>query len=179
MKKLIVIGGPTASGKTGLAIQIANHFQTEIINADSRQFYKRMNIGTAKPTLQEQSQAVHHFVDFLEPNEDYNAGRFETEALDKIKLIHAKNEYAVVVGGSGLYLRTLCEGMDDLPETDPKLRNKYNLLFQVEGLEALQNLLSEKDPEYFSVVDIKNPHRLIRALEVIEQTGSTYSSLRK
>ena len=179
MKKLIVIGGPTASGKTGLAIELARFYKTEIINADSRQFYKYMDIGTAKPTQEELSQAVHHFVDFLEPDQEYNAGRFESDALAKIAEIHGKNDYAIVVGGSGLYIRTLCEGMDDLPETDPELRAKYNQLFKDEGLEVLQKLLIEKDPDYFEVVDRNNPHRIIRALEVIEQTGVTYSSLRK
>nr|MBP6335723.1 tRNA (adenosine(37)-N6)-dimethylallyltransferase MiaA [Bacteroidia bacterium] len=112
MKKIIVIGGPTASGKTGLAIELAKRYNTEIINADSRQFYKYMNIGTAKPTPDEQLQAKHHFIDFLEPDEEYNAGRFEIDALKTISEIHEKNDYAIVVGGSGLYLRTLCEGMD-------------------------------------------------------------------
>ena len=179
MKKLIVIGGPTASGKTGLAIEIANHYNTEIINADSRQFYKFMDVGTAKPTKEELAQAVHHFIDFLEPDQEYNAGRFEIDALAKIAEIHEKNDYAVVVGGSGLYIRTLCEGMDDLPETNPEIRAKYNQLFKDEGLEFLQKQLIEKDPDYYEVVDTNNPHRIIRALEVIEQTGVTYSSLRK
>ena len=179
MKKIIVIGGPTASGKTGLAIELAKHYKTEIINADSRQFYRYMDIGTAKPTKEELSQAIHHFIDFLEPDQEYNAGRYESDALMKISEIHDNNDYAIVVGGSGLYIRTLCEGMDDLPETDPELRSKYNQLFKDEGLEVLQNLLIEKDPEYFEVVDRNNPHRLIRALEVIEQTGVAYSTLRK
>ncbi|MBP6532998.1 MAG: tRNA (adenosine(37)-N6)-dimethylallyltransferase MiaA [Bacteroidia bacterium] len=179
MKKVIVIGGPTASGKTGLAIELAKRYNTETINADSRQFYKYMNIGTAKPTPEEQSQAKHHFIDFLEPDEEYNAGRFEIDALKAISEIHEKNEYAIVVGGSGLYLRTLCEGMDALPETDPELREKYNQLYKDQGLETIQKLLFEKDPDYYLIVDIKNPHRIIRALEVIEQTGTTYSSLRK
>jgi tRNA dimethylallyltransferase len=179
MKKVIVIGGPTASGKTGLAIDLAKRYKTEIINADSRQFYKYMDIGTAKPTSEELAQVKHHFIDFLEPDEEYNAGRFEIDALKKIAEIHEKNDYAIVVGGSGLYLRTLCEGMDDLPETDPELRDKYNQLYKDQGLETLQKLLLQKDPDYYLVVDIKNPHRIIRALEVIEQTGTTYSSLRK
>jgi tRNA dimethylallyltransferase len=179
MKKLIVIGGPTASGKTGLAIELAKHYKTEIINADSRQFYKYMDIGTAKPTIDELEQVKHHFIDFLEPDQEYNAGRFEVDALAKIAEIHQKNDHVVVVGGSGLYIRTLCEGMDDLPETNPEIRAKYNQLFKEEGLEYLQKQLIEKDPDYYEIVDINNPHRIIRALEVIEQTGVTYSSLRK
>ena len=138
-----------------------------------------MDIGTAKPTKEELAQAVHHFIDFLEPDQEYNAGRFEIDALAKIAEIHEKNDYAVVVGGSGLYIRTLCEGMDDLPETNPEIRAKYNQLFKDEGLEFLQKQLIEKDPDYYEVVDTNNPHRIIRALEVIEQTGVTYSSLRK
>ena len=179
MKKLIVIGGPTATGTPGLAVEIAYHYNTGIINADRRQFYKFMDVGTAKPTKEELAQAVHHFIDFLERDQEYYAGRCEIDALAKIAEIHEKNDYAVVVGGSGLYIRTLCEGMDDLPETNPEIRAKYNQLFKDEGLGFLQKQLIEKDPDYYEVVDTNNPHRIIRALEVIEQTGVTYSSLRK
>lgn len=179
MKKLIIIGGPTASGKTGLSILLANHYETEIVNADSRQFYKQMDIGTAKPTKAELALSTHHFVNFLNPDEEYNAGKFEIDALKIIQTIFEKKDYAIVVGGSGLYIKTLCDGMDNLPESNPEIRNKYNNVFTSEGIEALQKLLLEKDSDYYTVVDLKNPHRLIRALEVIEQSGQTYTSLRK
>ena len=179
MKKLIVIGGPTASGKTGLAIALAKEFHTEIISADSRQFYKKLNIGTAKPSTTELNSVVHHFINFLEPNEDYNIGRFEIDALQKIEELFKSNEYVVLVGGSGLYIQAICEGIDELPESDPLLREKFKKKIDEEGLETLVEFLKEKDPEYFEIVDKKNKHRIIRALEVIEQSGSTYTELRK
>lgn len=179
MKKLIVIGGPTASGKTGLAIALAKKFHAEIISADSRQFYKKLNIGTAKPSTIELNSVVHHFINFLEPNEDYNIGRFEIDALEKIKELFKTNEHVVLVGGSGLYIQAVCEGIDELPESDPILRAKYKQMFEEDGIEKLAEYLKEKDPEYFEIVDKKNKHRIIRALEVIEQSGRTYTELRK
>ncbi len=179
MKKLIVIGGPTASGKTGLAIALAKKFHTEIISADSRQFYKKLDIGTAKPSSIELNSIVHHFINFLEPHEDYNIGRFEMDALEKINELFKTNEYLVLVGGSGLYIQAVCEGIDELPESDPILRAKFKKIIEEDGLEKLAEYLKEKDPEYFEIVDKKNKHRIIRALEVIEQSGSTYTDLRK
>lgn len=179
MKKLIVIGGPTASGKTGLAIALAKKFHTEIISADSRQFYNKLDIGTAKPSTTELNSVVHHFINFLEPNEDYNIGRFEIEALKKIEELFKTNEHVVLVGGSGLYIQAVCEGIDELPESDPILREKFKKIIEEDGLEKLAEYLKEKDPEYFEIVDKKNKHRIIRALEVIEQGGITYTELRK
>ena len=179
MKKLIVIGGPTASGKTGLAIALAKKFHAEIISADSRQFYNKLNIGTAKPSTTELNSVVHHFINFLEPNEDYNIGRFEIDALKKIEELFKTNEYVVLVGGSGLYIQAVCEGIDELPESDPILREKFKKIIEEGGLEKLAEYLKEKDPEYFEIVDKKNKHRIIRALEVIEQSGITYTELRK
>ena len=179
MKKLIVIGGPTASGKTGLAIALAKKFHAEIISADSRQFYNKLDIGTAKPSTTELNSVVHHFINFLEPNEDYNIGRFEIDALKKIEELFKTNEYVVLVGGSGLYIQAVCEGIDELPESDPILREKFKKIIEEGGLEKLAEYLKEKDPEYFEIVDKKNKHRIIRALEVIEQSGITYTELRK
>ena len=179
MKKLIVIGGPTASGKTGLAIALAKKFHAEIISADSRQFYNKLDIGTAKPSTIELNSVVHHFINFLEPNEDYNIGRFEIDALKKIEELFKTNEYVVLVGGSGLYIQAVCEGIDELPESDPILREKFKKIIEEDGLEKLAEYLKEKDPEYFEIVDKKNKHRIIRALEVIEQSGITYTELRK
>ena len=179
MKKLIVIGGPTASGKTGLAIALAKKFHAEIISADSRQFYNKLDIGTAKPSTTELNSVVHHFINFLEPNEDYNIGRFEIDALKKIEELFKTNEYVVLVGGSGLYIQAVCEGFDELPESDPILREKFKKIIEEGGLEKLAEYLKEKDPEYFEIVDKKNKHRIIRALEVIEQSGITYTELRK
>ena len=179
MKKLIVIGGPTASGKTGLAIALAKKFHAEIISADSRQFYNKLDIGTAKPSTTELNSVVHHFINFLEPNEDYNIGRFEIDALKKIEELFKTNEYVVLVGGSGLYIQAVCEGIDELPESDPILREKFKKIIEEDGLEKLAEYLKEKDPEYFEIVDKKNKHRIIRALEVIEQSGITYTELRK
>ena len=179
MKKLIVIGGPTASGKTGLAIALAKKFHAEIISADSRQFYNKLDIGTAKPSTTELNSVVHHFINFLEPDEDYNIGRFEIDALKKIEELFKTNEYVVLVGGSGLYIQAVCEGIDELPESDPILREKFKKIIEEDGLEKLAEYLKEKDPEYFEIVDKKNKHRIIRALEVIEQSGITYTELRK
>ena len=179
MKKLIVIGGPTASGKTGLAIALAKKFHAEIISADSRQFYNKLDIGTAKPSTTELNSVVHHFINFLEPNEDYNIGRFEIDALKKIEELFKTNEHVVLVGGSGLYIQAVCEGIDELPESDPILREKFKKIIEEGGLEKLAEYLKEKDPEYFEIVDKKNKHRIIRALEVIEQSGITYTELRK
>lgn len=179
MKKLIVIGGPTASGKTGLAIELARHFKTEIVSADSRQFYRKLNIGTAKPSDEELSLAKHHFINILDPGQDYNIGRFEIEALKCIETLFETHEHVVLVGGSGLYIQAICEGMDELPESDPELREKFKRIVDEQGLHVLTEMLKEKDPEYYNFVDLKNKHRVIRALEVIEQSGQTYTLLRR
>ncbi len=179
MKKLIVIGGPTASGKTGLAISLAKHYNTEIINADSRQFYRSMTIGTAKPTDEELTAVKHHFIDSLEPTQDYNIGKYENDALTLIEKLFQKHDHLILVGGSGLYIQAICEGIDELPETDSAIRIKWKSIYEEKGISFLAEELKLKDPEYFQLVDTKNKHRLIRALEIIEQTGKTFSSFRK
>jgi tRNA dimethylallyltransferase len=179
LKKLIVIAGPTASGKTSLAIQLALNYKSEIISADSRQFYKKMDIGTAKPSKAELKKVPHHFIDFLDVNENFNAGKFETEAIQKIDALFLSHDILFLTGGSGLYIDAVCKGVDELPESVPELRNELNRQLEEEGIESLQLKLKSADPEYFSSIDINNPHRLIRALEVIKISGQKFSSLRK
>ena len=179
MKKLVVIAGPTASGKTSLSIKLALHYQSEILSADSRQFYRKMDIGTAKPSKEELEKVPHHFINSLEIDEKYNVGRFEEDALKKTSLLFNNYDILFLTGGSGLYIDALCKGIDDLPETEISVREELNKLHKTEGIEALQKKLLETDPEYYSQTDLNNPHRLIRALEVSIMTGCKYSSLRK
>ena len=136
-KFLIVIAGPTAVGKTDLSLTLAQHFNTEILSADSRQFYREMAIGTAKPTTEEQSGIKHHFIDSHSIAKEYNAGQFETDALKILDQIFQKKEVAIMVGGSGLYVRALCEGMDEMPEIQPEIREELNARLATEGLEKL------------------------------------------
>lgn len=179
MKKTAVfICGPTAVGKTSVAIEIAKWLKTEIISFDSRQFFDELKIGSAPPSPEELSQVKHHLVGQLSITDEYNAGGFEKDALTYLNAIFKKNDVAVLVGGSGLYMKALTDGFDDMPEVDPKIRVDLNALFEEEGIEALQKKLAEKDPEYYTKSDIQNPQRLIRALEVIESTGEPYSKYR-
>ncbi|MFN6379978.1 MAG: tRNA (adenosine(37)-N6)-dimethylallyltransferase MiaA [Flavobacteriales bacterium] len=177
MKTLIAISGATGIGKTEMAILLANHFNTEIISADSRQFFKEMNIGVARPSTEELARAKHHFIAHISIHESFSAGQFEVAALQKLDEIFSVNDYAICVGGSGLYLDALINGLDDLP-SDHSVKQKYVELLNKEGIQRLQELLKEKDFHYFEKVDLSNPHRLIRALEIIEITGKSYTSLR-
>ena len=179
LKKLVVITGPTASGKTSLSIRLALHYQSEILSADSRQFYRKMDIGTAKPSKEELEKVTHHFINSLEIDEKYNVGRFEEDALKKTSLLFDNYDILFLTGGSGLYIDALCNGIDDLPETEISVREELNRIYKTEGIEALQKKLLETDPEYYSQTDLNNPHRLIRALEVSIITGCKYSSFRK
>ncbi len=176
---LIVVLGPTAIGKTALSIKLANHFKTEIISSDSRQFYKEMKIGTAVPSPEKLNAVKHHFIGNLSISDYYNVSKFEQEALQKLEKIFSLNQFAIMVGGSGLYIDAVCNGIDDLPDPDKKLRDKIKDNYKILGIEALQKKLKELDPEYYSIVDLKNPKRLMRAIEVCLQTGKTYTSLRK
>lgn len=175
-KFLIVIGGATATGKTRVGIELANQFNTDIINADSRQFFKEMSIGTAKPTKEELSQAKHHLVDSLSVEENYSVGDFERDTLKILDEIYSKKDVAVLVGGSGLYIRAICEGLDEFPEIPKGLRAKLDNEILENGIESLQKELEEKDPDYYSKVDKKNPARLVRALSVIRASGQPFSS---
>ncbi len=177
-KKLISIVGPTAIGKTALAISVANHFQTEIISADSRQFYKDMSIGTAKPSEEELSTAPHHFVDFLPVDQLYSAGDFERDALAKIREIHQTKDIVVMVGGSGLYVNAVCLGLDDMP-ADIALRRQLMTKLNTDGLAPLQEQLKELDPIGYEQMDHMNTQRVVRALEVCLTSGRPFSSFHK
>jgi tRNA dimethylallyltransferase len=177
-KYLVVIGGATASGKTRLAIDVAKHFKTEIISADSRQFYQEMSIGTAKPTAAELAEAPHYFVGNLSIHDYYSVGDFEREALVVLAKIFEKNDVAVMVGGTGLFLRAVCEGLDEFPETPLSIRQHFEDLYKNEGIESLQKMLQTVDPEYFAIVDQQNPMRLTRALAVWQSSGKPFSSFR-
>ncbi len=171
---LIVIVGPTAVGKTSMAIQLAKSFKTEIISADSRQFYKELEIGTAKPSIQELKEVPHHLINSHSFTELVDAGTFERLALEKVKEIFKNHEVVIVVGGSGLYIQSLCEGLDPVDIRDEELRAELAL----KSLAELQVQLQLLDPEYFAEVDIQNPQRLMRALEIIITTGKKYSEQR-
>lgn len=174
-KHLIIIGGPTASGKTTFAIKLAQHFKTEILSADSRQFYQEMNIGTAKPEYQELSQAPHHLINNLSIKDNYSVGRFESDALALLNDLYQKQDIAILVGGSGLYIKALCEGLDLFPEVPVEIREEVEEIYQKKGLSPLQEELKRVDPVYYSKVDVNNPHRLIRALAVYKTSGQAFS----
>ncbi|MDO8366485.1 MAG: tRNA (adenosine(37)-N6)-dimethylallyltransferase MiaA [Saprospiraceae bacterium] len=176
MKKLIVIGGATATGKTALSIRLAQHFRTEILSADSRQFYREMSIGTAKPSPAELAAAPHHFIDILSVAEDYSVGDFERDALAILQGIFIEKDVAILVGGSGLYLRAVYEGLDKFPEISPETKKHLEEAEKSGGLQWLQRELAERDPLQFSKIDQQNPARLRRALEVCLETGQPYSS---
>lgn len=179
VKTLIVIVGPTASGKTALGIELAKRLNTEIISADSRQFYREMSVGTAKPTPQELNQAKHHFIDSHSITENFSVGDFEKQGLVLLETIFKTHDTAILVGGSGLYIKAICEGFDELPTASPEIRNKLNQEFADKGIAWLQSKLEEADPAYYQRVDINNPQRIIRALEVFESTGVPFSSYHK
>lgn len=175
-KTLIVIAGPTAIGKTALAITLAQHFTTEIISADSRQFFKEMSIGTAKPHADELAAAKHHFIDSHSINTFFSTGDFEKQALGLLDEIFTRHDLAIMVGGSGLYLDAVTKGLDELPDTDMEIRSQLNLLFETEGLEPIKAQLEAADPEYYAKVDQANTQRLIRGLEFFLSTGKKVSS---
>jgi tRNA dimethylallyltransferase len=176
---LIVLIGPTAIGKTKTAITLARHFNTQIISADSRQFYKELKIGTASPDPVELAAAKHHFIGHLSINDYYNVSRYERDVLSLLPEIFKQKKMAIMTGGSGLYIDAVCKGIDELPDPDKELRLKIKNWHTENGLEFLQNKLKELDPEYYAIVDKANPNRLKRALEVCIATGSTYTYLRK
>ena len=178
MPHLIVIAGPTASGKTALSIRLAQQLQAEILSGDARQFYRGMDIGTAKPTKAEQAQVPHHFIDTLDPSDDYTAGQFERDALKFLEDYFTSHDVAILVGGSGLYLKAVSDGFDDLPATPPKVRAKFETMRNEKGLSALVDLLKKQDPSYAANVDLENPQRVQRALEAIETSGKRFSDMR-
>lgn len=175
---LISISGPTASGKTVLAIELAKYFQTEIISADSRQFYRETEIGTAKPAAEELAAVPHHFINSHSITDHFSVADFEKEVIEKLDLLFQKHRIVIIAGGSGLYLHAVYQGFDEMPNADPQEREKWNQLYQEKGLIFLQEELKNADPEYYGKVDLQNPQRIIRALEVFSSTGKPFSSLR-
>ena len=177
-KSLIILLGPTGVGKTDLSIEIANIYHTEIISCDSRQIYKEMRIGTAVPDQNVLESIPHHFIQSHSIHEYYNASKFEQEVLEKLDLLFTTNDVILMTGGSMLYIDALCKGIDDLPIVDDELRNSLINRFQTEGIEPLKEELSHLDPDYYKEVDLKNPKRILHALEICHMTGHPYSSLR-
>lgn len=176
-KTLISIIGSTGIGKTKLAIEIAKYFRTEIISCDSRQFFKEMKIGTATPTDEELAKTKHHFIGHLSVQDYYSIGQYEEDALEKIEEIFEENDFAVLVGGSMMYEKAVVEGLNDLPEANAENQEKLQKIWDEEGLEKLQEILKNIDEEYYNVVHKENPRRLLRAIDVIWQTGRKYSEI--
>ena len=177
-KTLIVIAGATGSGKTDLSINIALHYRAPIISTDSRQFYRGIPIGTAQPDAEQLQAVEHHFIASHDLTQDFNCGAYEQEALQRIEELFQEHDFIVAVGGSGLYIKALCDGMDDLPEVDAELREQLMNDMKQHGVDAMAERLRLLDPAYYEVVDRKNPARVLRALEVCIGTGIPYSSLR-
>ena len=181
-KNLLVVVGPTAIGKTALAIDLAQYFSTEIVSADSRQFFQEMDIGTAKPSANELAAVPHHFVNSHSINTFFSTGDFEKQALEKIDTLFNVHEQLVMVGGSGLYINAVCNGLDELPDTDLTIRADLKEKFATEGIEAIKQQLAVVDPEFYARVDQANPQRMIRGLEFFLSTGeklSTYQTNHK
>ncbi len=176
--ELIVVVGATGSGKTSLSIELARHFSAPIISTDSRQFYRGIPIGTAQPTAEELSAAEHHLIACRDLSDDFNAGAYESEALELLTRLLEKHDRVVAVGGSGLYIKALCEGLDSLPDCDPELRATIRERYDAEGLEPLLAQLKELDPDYWATVDRCNPARVMRGLELCLTSGVPCSTLR-
>jgi len=173
---LIVIIGPTAIGKTELCIELAESLNTKIISADSRQIYKELNVGTAKPGNEELQRVPHHFISTKSIHDYYTAGMFELDVLELLENLFNKHNQIIMTGGSGLYINAVCEGIDALPRVDPEIRNKLIEQYEKEGIQSLRHDLKRLDPEYYEVADLKNPKRLLKALEITVMTGKPYSS---
>jgi tRNA dimethylallyltransferase len=178
-RTLIVIAGPTAVGKTDTAIQLAQHYNTMIVSADSRQFYREMSIGTAKPNNEELAAAKHYFIDSHSITQDFTVGDYEKQALALLDELFKTHDKVILAGGSGLYIKAVCEGFDELPDADPAIRERLNQELAEKGISFLQEKLKDADPEYYLQVDLNNPQRIIRALQVFESTGKPFSSFRK
>jgi tRNA dimethylallyltransferase len=179
MNHLIVVVGPTAVGKTAVALKLAVHYKAEIVSADSRQIFKELTLGTAKPDEAELRQARHHFIDSHSIKEEYDAAQFGREALDLIHELFKHHSHAILCGGSGLYIKAVLEGFDDIPEISPEVRQDIIDRYNQNGLAWLQQKMQESDPDHFAVLDQQNPQRLMRALEVKLATGKSISSFQK
>lgn len=177
-KTLIVVVGATGSGKTDLSLRLATHFSAPILSTDSRQVYRGIPIGTAQPTAEQLAAVEHHFIASHDLTDNFNCGEYEVQALARLEELFCKHNVVVAVGGSGLYIQALCEGMDDLPQADEELRQSLMERLQNEGIDSLLADLERLDPEYYAQVDRQNPSRVLRAVEVCLQTGKPYSSLR-
>ncbi|MFW5706863.1 MAG: tRNA (adenosine(37)-N6)-dimethylallyltransferase MiaA [Bacteroidota bacterium] len=177
-KTLVVLTGPTAVGKTQTSLSIARELDAEIISADARQFYRELKIGTAAPTPSELQQVKHHLTGHLSIFDHYNASIFETQALNILNSLFKKSDYAVLTGGSGLYIDALCQGIDPMPDIDAGIRQKVKSFYLEHGLQGLRNLLHKIDPEYYEQVDQSNPNRMMRGIEVFMATGKKYSGFR-
>ncbi|MBP2833896.1 tRNA (adenosine(37)-N6)-dimethylallyltransferase MiaA [Aquimarina sp. U1-2] len=173
---LIVIAGPTAIGKTNVSIQLAKKLKCEILSADSRQFYKEMNIGTAVPSVDELNEITHHFIQHKSIHDTYTVGDFEKDAIQKLNTLFTQQKYAILVGGSGLYLDAVTNGLDHFPEVNHDLREKLISTYKNSGIESLQKQLKRVDPTYYNKVDLQNSQRILRALEVCLSSGKPYSS---
>ncbi|MFO8086282.1 MAG: tRNA (adenosine(37)-N6)-dimethylallyltransferase MiaA [Bacteroidales bacterium] len=178
-KTLIVLSGPTASGKTGLSIELAKHLKTEICSADSRQFFKEMKIGTAVPSDSQLKAVPHHFIGHLSIHEQYNASRFEHDALAKLNELFAVYDYVILTGGSGMYVDAVCHGIDQMPDVPAGIRKQVDELLQQKGMDFLRDYLQQHDPEYFWQVDKDNPNRMKRGVEMHIATGKPFSDFRR
>lgn len=177
-KNLVVISGPTGVGKTDLSIRLAHYFNAEIISSDSRQFYRELSIGTAIPSREQLQQIPHHFIHIRSVTEYYNASMFESDAIDKLDLLFRTDDFALMVGGSGMYIDAVCNGIDDIPDADMELRKMLTERIRVEGLETIRAELRILDPVFYASADIRNAQRILRAMEVCLQTGKPFSSFR-
>ena len=175
-KYLLCVIGPTAIGKTSLSIKLAKHFNTEILSADSRQFFKEMTIGTAVPEKEELAKAKHHFIQHISIEQPYSVGDFERDATSLLRKLFKSNDVVIMVGGSGLYVDSITKGLDDFPEIDESLRKKLNKDLKIKGLKYLQTKLKELDEKAYNSITLENPRRVTRALEICLQTGEPYSS---
>jgi tRNA dimethylallyltransferase len=177
-KTLILLTGPTASGKTATGIWLAKHFQTEIISADSRQCFRELNIGVARPSPEQLQEVPHHFIATHSVKEEVTAITFEQYALHKTASLFRDHDYVVMVGGTGLYIKAFCEGLDEIPAVDPAIRERITSNYESQGLRWLQEQVRQKDPAFYEAGEIQNPQRLMRALEVAESTGKSILSFR-
>lgn len=175
---LILVVGPTGVGKTDLCLKLAKNFHTQIISCDSRQFYREMNLGTAKPSLAELAEVPHHLINSLSIEEEYDVRKFEQDALQILDQLYQSHTAIIMTGGSGLFADAVVKGLDDIPDVDPKVRQEVIMEFEGKGLDWLQQEVKKADPEYFESVDRQNPQRLMRALEVCRGTGLKFSSFR-
>lgn len=175
-KYLIIIAGPTAIGKTALSIEMAKSFDAEIISSDSRQYYRELSIGTAKPSIQEQEGIVHHFIDSLSIQDDYSIGQFERDVIEKLDDRYKSKDVMIMTGGSGMHIRAITHGLDDFPDVPTAIRDAWEAIFEKEGLEPLRQAIRNRDPVYAKSVDMDNSRRLVRALSVMDIDGQPFSS---